>query len=58
MTEAEYRRINELLAVRLGIGALADAMLAAPSKWRNLEGFFCSPPAFRYAKRAGFRGLP
>jgi len=29
MTEAEYRRIGELGAVQAGIGALADAMLAA-----------------------------
>ncbi|MCC6248060.1 MAG: penicillin acylase family protein [Rubrivivax sp.] len=29
MTEAEYRRIGELQAVQAGIGALADAMLAA-----------------------------
>ncbi|MBL8341409.1 MAG: penicillin acylase family protein [Rubrivivax sp.] len=29
MTEAEYRRIGELTAVQAGVGALADAMLAA-----------------------------
>ncbi|MBL8325674.1 MAG: penicillin acylase family protein [Rubrivivax sp.] len=29
MTEAEYRRIGELSAVQAGVGALADAMLAA-----------------------------